>query len=475
MGKRPLGPRFLRRIPEFIALGATLMGFAWVFSATETTAAAAPLPIPGAAPLVPLPTLISPIYTDTYEINNGQATAFNLNPGFPYGSIPCGDSPLFTDTSPLIANATFWQWINPSFDTDWYNIELFSGHIFTVAVRNKVPGSPIIFNVQLRSPSNANIAPAPLVSAAPDLAFYTTTPGRYQLGLAVFFATTVGNTENYPYDVYVCSAPAPAQSATLGGRVWFDASRNGLQGGTEPGMPGIAVTLLTVNGMPLSATVTGANGAYAFTNLVAGTYVISVTAPEKYSFAEQDVCGAFCDPVDSDVDIWTGATPPILLGTGETNLNIAAGLIRYRFDAMIPIVNLGAFTDQPCNSSSPYWMAVKSGNPTYTFCSKQDLEWNHNPVVTANLGETKDLTLRWNIFGIGGIRLRVDPAGNYCGGIGGNQGSRDVPVNGSDGPNDYRYPMNANEFGRGGYKFELFIINQQGQTVGYNEKFLCVN
>ena len=83
--------------------------------------------------------------------------------------------------------------------------------------------------------------------------------------------------------------------------------------------------------------------------------------------------------------------------------------------------------------------------------------------------------MRWNIFGIGGIRLRVDGAGAYCGGVSGGQGTRDVPVNGSDGPNDYRYPLNANEFGKGGYKFELYIVNQQGQTVGFNEKFLCIN
>jgi len=135
----------------------------------------------------------------------------------------------------------------------------------------------------------------------------------------------------------------------------------------------------------------------------------------------------------------------------------------------------GGGATEVCNASSPYWMAVKSGNSSYTFCAKQELEWNHNPVVSANKGENKDLTMRWNIFGIGGIRLRVDGAGAYCGGVSGGQGTRDVPVNGSDGPNDYRYPLNANEFGKGGYKFELYIVNQQGQTVGFNEKFLCIN
>lgn len=135
----------------------------------------------------------------------------------------------------------------------------------------------------------------------------------------------------------------------------------------------------------------------------------------------------------------------------------------------------GGGPSEVCNASSPYWLAVKSGNPGYTFCAKRELEWPANPSASANKGENKDLTMKWNIFGIGGIRLRVDGTGNYCGGVGGSQGTRDVPVNGSDGPNDYSYPLNANEFGKGGYKFELYIINQQGVTVGFNEKFLCIN
>jgi hypothetical protein len=39
------------------------------------------------APLVPLPTLLSPIYTDTYEYNNSRNSAFNVTQsGFPLSS-----------------------------------------------------------------------------------------------------------------------------------------------------------------------------------------------------------------------------------------------------------------------------------------------------------------------------------------------------------------------------------------------------
>ena len=128
-----------------------------------------------------------------------------------------------------------------------------------------------------------------------------------------------------------------------------------------------------------------------------------------------------------------------------------------------------------CNSSSPYWMAVKSNRPDYNFCAKQDLEFVAGlpPIVNLTKGENKDLTLKWNIFGVSGIRLKIEPSSQQCG-PGGSQGQRDVPVNGSNGSENYIYQLNANEFGFGGFKIELFINNNSGQIVGYNEKFLCV-
>jgi hypothetical protein len=95
------------------------------------------------------------------------------------------------------------------------------------------------------------------------------------------------------------------------------------------------------------------------------------------------------------------------------------------------------------------------------------------PVVNLTKGENKDLTLKWNIFGVSGIRLKIEPSSQQCG-PGGSQGQRDVPVNGSNGSENYIYQLNANEFGFGGFKIELFINNNSGQIVGYNEKFLCV-
>lgn len=272
-------------------------------------------------------------------------------------------------------------------------------------------------------------------------------------------------------------APLSPQSNTamIAGVVWLDMSRNGLQGGTEKGIPGAPVVLQDTNGATLATTTTGATGHYTFSSLAAGSYRVAFFLPENFIFTEQDACGALCGPVDSDANVDTGLTDPIVLADGETVTTIAAGLIQVRFFSFVAAVNRGPAVEV-CDPSSPYWMAVKSGNSSYTFCSKQDLEFVTGlpPVVNLNYGENRDLSLKWNIFGISGIRLKIEPNSQYCGAAG-SQGQRDVPVNGSDGPNNYIYALNANEFGYGGFKIELFITNNSGQVVGYNEKFLCIH
>ncbi|MBK8835152.1 MAG: hypothetical protein IPO29_09885 [Anaerolineae bacterium] len=108
-----------------------------------------------------------------------------------------------------------------------------------------------------------------------------------------------------------------------------------------------------------------------------------------------------------------------------------------------------------CDPSSPYWMAVKSGNPAYTFCAKQDLEFvaGWPPVVNVNKYENKDLTLKWNILepvGFAEDRSRYSTMWH-----GGQSGTGEILVDGNDGGNDHIYALNANEFGYGGFKIML--------------------
>jgi len=204
--------RLLRRLPGLLTLFVGVGLLAWAFATAEPLPATA-APKVSNAPLVPLPTLLSPIYTDTYEYNNSRNSAFNVTQsGFPLSFIQCEQ--YVTDTIQLVRDATFWQQTSPSYDVDWYNIELSANYFYTISVRNTFNGSPIVFNLQLKSPSNSDVAPAPVQSAEPNVPFYASVPGLYQLGLAAFNAASVSGTENYPYQVFICSAGPVAPTPT---------------------------------------------------------------------------------------------------------------------------------------------------------------------------------------------------------------------------------------------------------------------
>lgn len=124
-----------------------------------------------------------------------------------------------------------------------------------------------------------------------------------------------------------------------------------------------------------------------------------------------------------------------------------------------------------CNASNPYW---RGRDPSYPFCVKTDLEWNDggqsNP-RNLNFNQDQQYTLKWNVFGINGITLHVDPNSQF--GPAGNTG-RSVPINGSSGSDNATYTFNGRDFGGGCYKWELYIVRKDGKEVGHNEKFMCV-
>jgi uncharacterized repeat protein (TIGR01451 family) len=81
----------------------------------------------------------------------------------------------------------------------------------------------------------------------------------------------------------------PANALSIGNRVWLDnglgggTPNNGLQDGTEPGIPNVGVRLFfadaagtPIGNGPVASTVTDANGYYRFDGLIPGTYVVVV-------------------------------------------------------------------------------------------------------------------------------------------------------------------------------------------------------
>ena len=106
--------------------------------------------------------------------------------------------------------------------------------------------------------------------------------------------------------------------------MWLDADGDGAQGGAgETGMPDVVVTLYDAATNNLGSTTTDVAGAYAFTNLVPGTYFVGFAPPAGYAITLRDQGG---DAADSDADRITGFTVPTVLVSGENDPTWDAGL-----------------------------------------------------------------------------------------------------------------------------------------------------
>ncbi|MEM7393863.1 MAG: SdrD B-like domain-containing protein, partial [Verrucomicrobiota bacterium] len=112
--------------------------------------------------------------------------------------------------------------------------------------------------------------------------------------------------------------------ASIGNRVWEDLDGDGLQDAGEPGVAGVSVTLYDADTNMVSNATTDGSGAFAFNLLPPGTYQLVFAAPGGWVLTQPDQGG---ESVDSDPDSF-GATPPVFLGAGVTNVDVDAGLFQ---------------------------------------------------------------------------------------------------------------------------------------------------
>ena len=113
----------------------------------------------------------------------------------------------------------------------------------------------------------------------------------------------------------------------IGDRVWHDTDQDGIQDPDEPGIAGVTVELYNEAGTSrLDETQTDGSGAYAFRDLLPGTYQVKFIAPSGYDFTQRNQTGALttlADSFDSDADPNTGEVVVTVAGNDST---IDAGL-----------------------------------------------------------------------------------------------------------------------------------------------------
>ncbi|MGK0363014.1 MAG: gliding motility-associated-like protein [Saprospiraceae bacterium] len=129
----------------------------------------------------------------------------------------------------------------------------------------------------------------------------------------------------------------------IGDFAFKDCDSDGIQDGTEEGLEGVIVNLtgIDINGLTVNKmTLTDTDGFYIFDTLVAGTYTVFFDFPvgsEGLAYGRKDEGSS--DLLDSDIDIFTGITDPIILSDGERNLSIDAAFVDIQLPTAVGLVD----------------------------------------------------------------------------------------------------------------------------------------
>lgn len=129
------------------------------------------------------------------------------------------------------------------------------------------------------------------------------------------FILSSGETKKILAGIYCPVLATPP--ATVTGTIFNDTNSNGLQDGTEAGIPNKKVTLLNGNGDVVQTTSTDTTGAYTFPTVPAGSnYTVSVGSPNSSSD---------CSFTGGDLNTSSGSSSSFSLTSGQTK-DISAGI-----------------------------------------------------------------------------------------------------------------------------------------------------
>ncbi|MBX7241106.1 MAG: hypothetical protein K1X92_05100, partial [Bacteroidia bacterium] len=143
------------------------------------------------------------------------------------------------------------------------------------------------------------------------------------------------------------------QPSSIGNFVWNDLDRDGVQDSGESGIPNVQVQLLDGSGNPILVggnpviVTTNASGTYTFNNLAPGSYSVQflpASYPAGFGVSPQD---ATADNLDSDANTVTGVSSVVTIGSGQTYVDLDAGL-----NCILPNVDAGPDTTLTCTNAT---------------------------------------------------------------------------------------------------------------------------
>jgi len=111
--------------------------------------------------------------------------------------------------------------------------------------------------------------------------------------------------------------------ASIGNFVWEDLDADGVQDPGEGGIGGVTVRLFDAEGTQVGSTVTDGDGAYAFVDLVAGKYRVTIDIPDGFVASPRNKGSD--DAADSDINA-EGVMAPTTLDPNEHDPGWDAGL-----------------------------------------------------------------------------------------------------------------------------------------------------
>lgn len=182
---------------------------------------------------------------------------------------------------------------------------------------------------------------------------------------------------------------------SIGDFVWRDMNGDGIQDPGEPGLANVTVNLLDSTGTTVLDTVlTDSNGAYLFSSLDPGDYIVEFVLPAEHDYTIQNA--GLDSALDSDADTVTGRTSVITLAEGDTRSDIDAGLVPD--DTTPPTVvsvaiNTG-MVDPPDLPSGPQptdWATQRSDIRTIVVTFSENIVATSADFRLTNLGVNADL------------------------------------------------------------------------------------